>query len=155
MNLAFLKIDIDSIDCAIANQTLALGYRPAFLQMEFNPEVPPPIRFTPMYHEHANYNHILGCFSCSLQGEVDVVTRFGYAQQANGGGCADQRCERRREQRGQRAAKRRKIGVLGQPGVHLRIRVDIFRHAITVGLLRSKHGSEGSATSRHGILGAV
>ena len=76
--LAFLKIDIDSIDCVIANQTLALGFRPAFLQMEFNPEVPPPVRFTPLHHPHANYDHSIGCFSCSLQGEVDVVERYGY-----------------------------------------------------------------------------
>ena len=48
------------------------------LYVQFNPEIPAPIRFSPLFHESANYDLSLGCYSCSLQGEFDVVTRFGY-----------------------------------------------------------------------------
>ena len=76
--LAFLKVDIDSIDCVIANLTLAMGYRPAFIQMEHNPDMPPPFRFSPRYHKDAHMNHEYGCYGCSLQGEVDLMRRYGY-----------------------------------------------------------------------------
>ena len=39
-NIAFMKVDIDSIDCVIVNQTLTLGFRPAFLQMEVHERRP-------------------------------------------------------------------------------------------------------------------
>ena len=37
----FLKVDIDSFNCAVLNETLALGYRPEFISMGFNPEITP------------------------------------------------------------------------------------------------------------------
>ncbi|KAJ1453427.1 hypothetical protein M885DRAFT_567484 [Pelagophyceae sp. CCMP2097] len=77
-SFAFFKIDIDSIDCVVVNATLSLGYRPMWIEMEFNPEVPPPLRFSPKYDSSANYDHRYGCYSCSLQGEVDLLRVYGY-----------------------------------------------------------------------------
>jgi hypothetical protein len=45
----FFKIDIDGYDGVILDTVLSLGYRPKVLQMEVNPEIPPPIRFSVLY----------------------------------------------------------------------------------------------------------
>jgi hypothetical protein len=44
-----LKIDIDGFDGPVLAATLESGYRPNLIQVEINPEIPPPLEFSVMY----------------------------------------------------------------------------------------------------------
>lgn len=46
----FFKIDIDGYDGPLLKAVLEAGYRPKVLQLEVNPEFPPPIEFAVHYH---------------------------------------------------------------------------------------------------------
>ncbi len=50
VNCDFLKIDIDGYDGPVLKAVLEAGYRPKVIQMEVNPEFPPPIAFSVLYH---------------------------------------------------------------------------------------------------------
>jgi hypothetical protein len=78
----FLKIDIDGYDASILNSILELGYRPKVLQIEVNPEFPPPIEFfvhyDPKYRVLDKRKKIGGFYGVSMAYAVNTSEFYGY-----------------------------------------------------------------------------
>jgi len=50
-NCDFFKIDLDGYDGVIVKKVLESGYRPKVMQVEINPEIPPPLSFCVLFDE--------------------------------------------------------------------------------------------------------
>ncbi len=78
----FLKIDVDGYDASILNSILQLGYRPKVLQIEVNPEFPPPIEFfvhyDPKYRVLDKQRKIGGFYGVSMEYVVKTLDNYGY-----------------------------------------------------------------------------
>jgi hypothetical protein len=74
-----LKIDIDSYDRDVLASVLDAGFFPDFIQVEIQPEIPPPIVFSVLYHPLYTSKWGLGGFyGCSMS-SIEVIGRtFGY-----------------------------------------------------------------------------
>ncbi len=78
----FLKIDVDGYDGLILNAILNAGYCPKFIQLEINPEIPPPFEFSVMYHP--NYcpqdssGRFTGFYGMSIGFASRIARQYGY-----------------------------------------------------------------------------
>lgn len=77
-NLEFLKMDIDGVDASVLKAILRSGYRPLVIQMELNPEIPPPLAFCVLPHPEFRSGGPTGFFGCSLAYAVDMMAGFDY-----------------------------------------------------------------------------
>ncbi|NGZ06276.1 MAG: hypothetical protein G8237_07960 [Magnetococcales bacterium] len=77
-----LKLDVDGYDGPILLEILKAGYQPKLLQVEVNPEIPPPIEFAVLYDP--NYRPLDdngfqgGFYGASLAYICNMTRRFGY-----------------------------------------------------------------------------
>jgi len=78
----FFKIDIDGYDGPVLKAVLGEGYRPKVLQLEVNPEIPPPIAFSVLYHPRYRVNdphgHIGGFYGASVAYVLNAAGPYGY-----------------------------------------------------------------------------
>ena len=78
----FFKLDIDGYDGPVLLELLKHGYRPKVMQIEINPEIPPPIEFAvlydPRYMPWDNERRVGGFYSASLGYVCSLAARFGY-----------------------------------------------------------------------------
>lgn len=78
----FLKLDIDGYDGPILLEILKAGYRPKVMQIEINPEIPPPIEFAVLYD--ARYRvlddeeKVGGFYGASFSYVCNLAARYGY-----------------------------------------------------------------------------
>lgn len=75
----FLKMDIDGMDADVLAAILRGGYRPGALQVEVNPEIPPPFAFNVIASAQFVPGGATGFFGMSLQYACDLLTPAGYA----------------------------------------------------------------------------
>jgi len=77
--LHMLKIDIDSYDRDVLAGILGAGFRPDFIQVEIQAEIPPPIVFSVIYHPLYTSKWGHGGFYGSSISSIEVTGRaFGY-----------------------------------------------------------------------------
>eukprot|EP01065_Artemidia_motanka_P014709 TRINITY_DN18548_c0_g1_i1.p2 TRINITY_DN18548_c0_g1~~TRINITY_DN18548_c0_g1_i1.p2 ORF type:complete len:260 (+),score=75.57 TRINITY_DN18548_c0_g1_i1:782-1561(+) len=69
----FLKVDIDSYDCDLAEAILKAGYRPTMLQTEMSPHWPPGVRAVSRLGGSP-----VTASGCSCAGAVELGRRYGY-----------------------------------------------------------------------------
>lgn len=81
-NFDFLKIDIDGYDGIILKAILEAGFLPKVIQMEVNPEFPPPFEFSVLYDTRylpqdsdGNYG---GFYGTSMSFCVKLAYQYGY-----------------------------------------------------------------------------
>jgi hypothetical protein len=78
----FFKIDLDGYDGVILRGVLEAGFRPKVLQVEVNPEFPPPVSFCVLYDEryrpHDAQGNMGGFYGASLGYIADLCGRYGY-----------------------------------------------------------------------------
>lgn len=74
----FLKIDIDGIDAQILKRILARGFEFDIIQIEVNPEFPPPIRFSVQYHPMFKAGSQSGFYGASCSYIDDIAREYGY-----------------------------------------------------------------------------
>ena len=75
----FLKIDIDGMDGEVLAAILRGGFRPRAMQVEVNPEIPPPYAFNVVASSHFLPGGKTGFFGMSLQYACDLLSPFGYS----------------------------------------------------------------------------
>ncbi|MEI8083836.1 MAG: hypothetical protein WCI74_18510 [Actinomycetes bacterium] len=75
----FLKIDIDGMDGDVLAAILRGGFRPLAMQVEVNPEIPPPYAFNVVASSEFLPGGATGFFGMSLQYACDLLSRFGYS----------------------------------------------------------------------------
>lgn len=77
----FLKLDIDGYDGPVLRAIFEAGFRPKVLQLEVQPEFPPPLAFA--VHYHPDYrcvddrNKVSGFYGASLAYMAELGRRFG------------------------------------------------------------------------------
>jgi hypothetical protein len=78
----FLKIDIDGYDGPVLKAVLESGYRPKIIQMEVNPEFPPPVAFSVLYHPRYRPSdragRVGGFYGASAAYVLHVTRLYGY-----------------------------------------------------------------------------
>jgi hypothetical protein len=78
----FFKIDIDGYDAPVLLEILKAGYRPKVLQVEIQPEIPPPVEFAvlfdPDYRCQDSKGRQGGFYGASLAHVANLGRRFGY-----------------------------------------------------------------------------
>ena len=74
----FLKIDIDGIDAQILKRILVRGFEFDIIQIEVNPEFPPPIRFSVLFHPMFKAGGKTGFYGASCSYIADMAEKFGY-----------------------------------------------------------------------------
>jgi len=83
-HLTAVKIDIDSWECTIIQNLLHNGYSSVMFHVEFNPTIPLPIRFNPVYagnedeYDNSLWNQITPFYGCSLARVADILMPAGY-----------------------------------------------------------------------------
>jgi hypothetical protein len=77
-----LKLDIDGYDGPVLREILRAGFRPKVLQLEVQPEIPPPIEFAvlydPAYRCADDAGKVGGFYGASLGYVSNLGRRFGY-----------------------------------------------------------------------------
>jgi hypothetical protein len=77
-----LKLDIDGYDGPVLLEILRAGFRPKVLQLEVQPEIPPPIEFAvlydPAYRCADSAGKVGGFYGASLAYVCNLGRRFGY-----------------------------------------------------------------------------
>lgn len=77
-----LKLDIDGYDGPVLLEILRAGFRPKVIQLEVQPEIPPPLEFAvlydPAYRCVDAAGRVGGFFGASLGYVCNVGRRFGY-----------------------------------------------------------------------------
>ncbi|MCX8042509.1 MAG: class I SAM-dependent methyltransferase [Desulfobacterota bacterium] len=74
----YLKIDIDGYDAVILQKLLNSGFRPNVITMEVNPEIPPPVKFSVLYHPKYKPTGKTGFYGCSFSYLLHVVKEYDY-----------------------------------------------------------------------------
>ncbi len=78
----FFKVDVDGYDGVIVEKILESGYRPKVLQVEINPEIPPPVSFCVLFDEkyraQDSSGNIGGFYGMSLGYVTDLCKPYGY-----------------------------------------------------------------------------
>ena len=74
----FLKIDIDGIDAQVLKRILARGFEFDIIQIEVNPEFPPPVRFSVQFHPMFKAGGKTGFYGASCSYIADMAEEFGY-----------------------------------------------------------------------------
>jgi tetratricopeptide (TPR) repeat protein len=72
-----LKIDIDSFDGPLLAAALA-GFDPDVIQIEVNPDFPPPLKFTIQYDPRYEHSGTAGFFGCSVAYVASICRPAGY-----------------------------------------------------------------------------
>ena len=75
--LSLLKIDIDSYDGILLEAALE-AFEPNVIQIEVNPEIPPPVRFAIQYDERYRPGGRCGFFGCSVAFLTTLCRPRGY-----------------------------------------------------------------------------
>jgi len=75
----FLKIDIDGIDAQILKRLLQRGFEFDIIQIEVNPEFPPPVLFSIQYHPMFKAGGRSGFYGASCSYIEDLVSQYGYS----------------------------------------------------------------------------
>ena len=78
----FLKIDIDSFDGQLMDVILEKGYRPSVIDIEINPEFPPPVQFCMQYSpeiQEAGSVVKFGLYGCSVAYAAHLAAGYGYS----------------------------------------------------------------------------
>lgn len=78
----FFKIDIDGYDGPVLKAVLEAGFRPKVIQMEVNPEFPPPVAFGVLYHPRYRpadrAGRVGGFYGASVAYVLDAAKPYGY-----------------------------------------------------------------------------
>lgn len=74
----FLKIDIDGFDAQILSKMLSLGFEFDIIQIEVNPEFPPPVRFAVQFHPMFKPGGQSGFYGASCAYVADCAAPYGY-----------------------------------------------------------------------------
>ncbi len=78
----FLKLDIDGYDGPVLRALFEAGFRPKVLQLEVQPEFPPPLAFAVHYHPEYrcvdDRNKVSGFYGASLAYMAALGRQFGY-----------------------------------------------------------------------------
>ena len=74
---SLLKIDIDSFDGVVLAAALE-RFEPSVIQIEVNPEIPPPLRFAIEYHPRYRHSGKAGFFGCSVAYLTGLCRPLGY-----------------------------------------------------------------------------
>lgn len=78
----FLKLDIDGYDGPVLLEILRAGFRPKVIQLEVQPEFPPPIEFAVLYDPEYRCvdqaGKVGGFYGASLGYVCNLARRFGY-----------------------------------------------------------------------------
>jgi len=78
----FLKIDVDGYDGPVLKAILESGYQPKVMQIEINPEIPPPIEFAVLYHPGYRCLDVKGryggFYGASLSYVLSITKGYGY-----------------------------------------------------------------------------
>ena len=78
----FLKLDIDGFDGPVLLEILRAGFRPRVIQLEVQPEMPPPIEFAVLYDPAYRCldadGNFSGFYGASLAYVCAIGRRFGY-----------------------------------------------------------------------------
>ncbi len=77
-NYAVLKIDMDSYDGPVMVQFLRMGHRPAVIQVEVQPEIPPALAFSVLESKDFKANGHFGFYGASLGWITKQANLFGY-----------------------------------------------------------------------------
>lgn len=75
----FMKIDIDGIDAQVLKRILTRGFEFDFIQIEVNPEFPPPVRFSVQHHPMFKAGGQSGFYGASCSYVMDIAEEFGYS----------------------------------------------------------------------------
>jgi tetratricopeptide (TPR) repeat protein len=74
---SLIKVDIDSFDGVLLAAALE-GFAPNVIQIEVNPEIPPPLRFAIQYDPRYRPSGRAGFYGCSVSYVASLGRRFGY-----------------------------------------------------------------------------
>jgi len=78
-----LKIDVDGLDAALLEGILLSGITPKSVVVEVNPDIPPPVRMSQLYHDAFTFEfqrkHMRGWLGVSADALYSMLTRAGYA----------------------------------------------------------------------------
>jgi len=74
----FLKIDIDGVDAQILKRILSTGFEFDIIQIEVNPEFPPPIHFSVQFHPMFKAGGRSGFYGASCSYIADFAKLYGY-----------------------------------------------------------------------------
>jgi len=75
----FLKIDIDGIDAQILKRILQRGFEFDIIQIEVNPEFPPPVLFSIQFHPMFKAGGRTGFYGASCSYIENLVSPYGYS----------------------------------------------------------------------------
>lgn len=79
LKVHFLKIDIDSYDGLILKSILEAGYEADIIQVEINPDIPPPIKFSLHWHRMLDpKTAISGFYGASVSYITSITDRYNY-----------------------------------------------------------------------------
>ncbi len=85
-DFAMLKLDIDSVDCPVLDAILGAGYRPRYIHMEANFDIPPPIVFAVEPSPELSREWFWqiktpfkGFYGCSLSRIEELARQYGYS----------------------------------------------------------------------------
>ncbi|CAE8734898.1 unnamed protein product [Polarella glacialis] len=73
LDLDFLKIDIDSLECVYLQEIMQAGYKPKLISLELNPAMPPPVEWM-----RINMSGKCNWPGCSLQMAVSILRPYHY-----------------------------------------------------------------------------
>ena len=78
-----LKIDVDGLDAALLEGILVAGISPKAIVVEVNPDIPPPLRMSQLYHDAFTFEfqrkHMRGWLGASADALYSMLDRAGYA----------------------------------------------------------------------------
>ena len=78
-----LKIDVDGLDAALLEGILLAGIMPKAIVVEVNPDIPPPLRISQLYHDAYTFEflrkHMRGWLGASADALYSMLGDMGYA----------------------------------------------------------------------------
>ena len=78
-----LKIDVEGLDAALLEGILQAGIAPKAIVVEVNPDIPPPLRISQLYHDAFKFEflrkHMRGWLGASADALYELLGRAGYA----------------------------------------------------------------------------
>lgn len=78
-----LKIDVDGLDAALLEGILQAGITPKSIVIEVNPDIPPPVQMSQLYHDAFTFEferkHMRGWLGASADLLYTMLDRAGYA----------------------------------------------------------------------------
>ena len=78
-----LKIDVDGLDAALLEGILLSGIKPKAIVVEVNPDIPPPVQMSQLYHDKFTFEfqrkHLRGWLGTSADALYNLLGNAGYA----------------------------------------------------------------------------